>query len=206
MNKTHLTTIRHDSSTRAESLAVFTKNRLLKKLKFNSSNQLLLPDDVTELTFKCGTVQRTISLNQLMESTQTNFELTPDTSIQLCLINTVQLVDRTSLIVGLLSGVLAVALSIFTESNWREFLFLLGSTLITMLLFMILYKHPIDVKSYNTRMLTSIVSLILIFLFIPMEDWQLKILIGLSTLTFITRFFKDYKKSFAVTYSPFVKQ
>jgi len=206
MNKTHLTTIRHDSSTRAESLAVFTKDRLLKKLKFNSSNQLLLPDNVTELTFKCGTVQRTISLNQLMESTQTNFELTPDTSIQLCLINTVQLVDRTSLIVGLLSGVLAVALSIFTESNWREFLFLLGSTLITMLLFMILYKHPIDVKSYNTRMLTSIVSLILIFLFIPMEDWQLKILIGLSTLTFITRFFKDYKKSFAVTYSPFVKQ
>jgi len=127
-------------------------------------------------------------------------------AVQLRVSNPINLLDYTNWILASLSGGIAIGYSIFTNSNWREFLFLLGSTIIVLFVFMLFYKHPIKARNYNIRMYATISALVLIFIFIPFENWYLKTLVGLSTLTVITRFIKAYQRSLAVAYPPFTKE
>lgn len=205
MKKLLLTTVLKKQSEGIHSVFIYTESVFLKEIHTTSQTSLLLDNSVKELTLVYGNVYQSFSLERFTESKQQTLQITEDLEIQVRLVNKIQLLDRTNLVLGLFSGLLTIGYSLFANSDWREFLFLLGSTIIVLLLFMILYKHPIHTKHYNLRMFTAISALILIFILIPMENWSLKTLIGLSTLTVITRFIKDYQRSLQIVYNPFIK-
>ncbi|MBB1139605.1 hypothetical protein [Myroides sp. WP-1] len=205
MKKLHLTTTSKMNLAGNYSVFIYAETNFINEVDTSSQTNLLLDHTVEELTFVYGNVQRTISLAQINEKKKQSIQLTEDLSIELRLVPRIYLLDQTNLILSLLSGLLAVAYSIFTTSNWKELLFLSGSTIIVLLLFMILYKHPIHTGHYNLRMFMTISALLLIFFLIPIENWTIKTLIGLSTFTVITRFIKDYQRTLALVYNPFNK-
>ncbi len=205
MKKLHLTTTSKMNLAGNYSVFIYAETNFINEVDTSSQTNLLLDHTVEELTFVYGNVQRTISLAQINEKKKQIIQLTEDLSIELRLVPRIYLLDQTNLILSLLSGLLAVAYSIFTTSNWKELLFLSGSTIIVLLLFMILYKHPIHTGHYNLRMFMTISALLLIFFLIPIENWTIKTLIGLSTFTVITRFIKDYQRTLALVYNPFNK-
>ncbi|MGG5576470.1 hypothetical protein ACPDHL_03895 [Myroides sp. C15-4] len=204
MKKLHLATIANKSEG-LSSVFIYTEKHFLKQINTASQTTILLHDDTEELTFMYGDAKQTLSLAELIPTEKQRILLTDNMVIQICLLPKIRFLDRINLMLGLCSGVLAIGYSFFVTSNWRELLFLLGSTIIVLLLFMILYKHPIESKHYNLRMLSTISALILIFLLIPFENWTLKTLLGLSTLTVITRFIKHYNRTLTKLYNPFIK-
>lgn len=204
MKKIHLVTIAKKTEG-LSSVFIYTEKAFLKQINTASQTTILLHDHTKELTFMYGDTQCTLSLDELIQTKKHRLTLSDNVVVQLSLVPKVPLLDRTNLILGLCSGLLAIGYSFFTTSNWSELLFLLGSTIIVLLLFMILYKQPIQIKHYNLRMLSTISALIIIFLLIPFENWTLKTLIGFSTLTVITRFIKNYKRALTLVYNPFVK-
>ncbi|WP_413511298.1 hypothetical protein [Myroides odoratus] len=205
MKKLLLTTVLKKKSEGIHSVFIYTESTFLKEIQTSSQASILLDNSVKELTLVYGNVHQSFAVEELTDAKQQTLQLTEDLVIQVRLVNKIQLLDRTNLALGLFSGLLTIGYSLFANSDWREFLFLLGSTIIVLLLFMLLYKHPIHTKHYNLRMFTAISALVLIFILIPMENWSLKTLIGLSTLTVITRFIKDYQRSLHLVYNPFIK-
>lgn len=204
MKKLHLVTIAKKSEG-LSSIFIYTEQSFLKQINTASQTTILLDDGTEKLTFMYGDTQHTLSLTELAQTKKQRITLTDNIVIQLCLVPKVSFLDRINLALGFCSGLLAIGYSFFATSNWRELLFLLGSTIIVLLLFMILYKHPIDRRHYNLRMFSTISALILIFFLIPFENWTLKSLIGLSTLTVITRFIKHYNRALTQVYNPFIK-
>lgn len=206
MLKLNLTTHSKDQWSRAQSVFIYADEHLIKEIPSGTFSSVSLDYEPNTLRFIVGQVQQRISLAEIQSNKQTTLQLTDDLSIQLRLSHQIKLLDYTNLILASLSALLAIGYSFFTDSNWSECLFLLGSTILVVLSFMLLYGHPIHARNYNIRMYAAIGALILIFILIPFENWTLKTLIGLSTLTVITRFIKDYQRSLSVVYDPFAKQ
>ncbi|WP_158961649.1 hypothetical protein [Myroides fluvii] len=202
MVRLHLTTISQKTQRDPEPILIYSDDCLVKELEDTTSSTLVLDSKSSNVLIMYGQTQYKISLAQLKAIKQTTLHLTADVSIQVRLSYGIKLLDYTNLILASLSGTLAIGYSIFTNSSWREFLFLLGSTIIVLFVFMLLYKQTINTRNYNLRMYATISALVLIVLLIPSENWTLKTLIGLSTLTVITRFIKDYQGSFFKVYNP----
>lgn len=206
MLKLHLTAHSKNEWRGPHSVFIYSGAELIQEISSGCSTSLPLHLLSEDLLITDGHTQQRISLATIKTAKQTTLPLTADVSIQLRLSNQIKLFDYTNLILASLSALIAIGYSIFTESNWSEFLFILGSTVLVVLLFMFLYRHPINARNYNIRMYAAISALVLIFLLIPFENWTLKTLIGLSTLTVITRFVKDYQRSLSVVYDAFAKQ
>ncbi|MDM1043288.1 hypothetical protein HX004_02515 [Myroides sp. 1354] len=205
MVKLHLTTTARNKLRENQSVFIYSETKFIKEITGTTSSNLVLDDETTDLIFTDGQTQQYLSLEQIKTDKQSTVQLTEDLIIQLRINNSITLLDCTNSILALLSGTLAIGYSIFTNSNWREFLFILGSTIIVLFVFMWLYKQTINARNYNIRMYAAISALILIFILIPFENWTLKTLIGLSTLTVITRFIKDYQRSLRAIYHPLTK-
>lgn len=205
MLKLHLTTHTKNDGT-APTVFIFAGENLLTALPSGMSSNLTIDSQVTDLILTDGQMQQQISVAEIKAAKQTAITLTDDLSIQLRWSNQIHLFDYINVILASLSAIIAIGFSFFSNTNWSECLFLLGSTILVVLFFMFLYGHPINARNYNIRMYASIGALILIFILIPLEHWKLKTIIGLSTLTVITRFIKDYQRSLSVVYNPFAKQ
>ncbi|MGG5505746.1 MULTISPECIES: hypothetical protein [unclassified Myroides] len=205
MKKIHLTATSKMHLDGNYSVFIYAGTHLIKEVDTSSQTYLRLENDVDELTFVYGNSSHTLALSQLNEKKKQEIQLTDDLALDLCLVPRIYLLDQTNLFVSFLSGLIAVAYSIFATSNWDELVFLLGSTVIVLLLFMVLYRHPIHTGHYNLRISMTISALLLIFFLIPIENWSIKTLIGLSTLTVGIRFIKDYQRTLALVYNPFHK-
>ncbi|MBB1148627.1 MULTISPECIES: hypothetical protein [unclassified Myroides] len=201
MKKLHLTTIAAKSEGQP-SVFIYKDDTLLKQINTSFPSTIELEDHASTLLFVCGNTQQTFSLDQLAQSDIHQIALADHLVIQLRLLPETQLLDHTNLILGICSGVLAISYSFFTTSNWSELLFILGSAIIVLVLFMTLYKNPIHIKQYNLRMFSAISALLLVFLLIPFENWTLKTLLGLSTITVITLFIKRYQRTLTLVYQP----
>ncbi|WHT40440.1 hypothetical protein QNH98_07675 [Myroides sp. mNGS23_01] len=206
MVKLHLTTTTENKLKGIQSISIYSGTNLIKELDCTTSSSIALDDQTPDLFITDGHTLQHISLAEIKEAKQLTVQLTENLAVQLRVSNPINLLDYTNWILASLSGSIAIGYSIFTNSDWREFLFLLGSTIIVLFVFMLLYKHPIKTRNYNIRMYATISALVLIFIFIPFENWYLKTLVGLSTLTVITRFIKAYQRSLTVAYPPFTKE
>lgn len=206
MLKLHLTVRSKNNWRSPQAIFIYSGAQLIQEIPNECPTSIPLHLVNDDLLITDGHTQRQISLAELKKNKQATIQLTADRSIQLRLSNQIKLFDYTNLLLASLSALIAIGYSLFTESNWNEFLFILGCTVLVVLLFMLLYGHPINARHYNTRMYATISSLVLIFILIPFENWTLKTLIGLSTLTVIARFIKDYQRSLSVVYDAFTKQ
>ncbi|WP_410878370.1 hypothetical protein [Myroides sp. DW712] len=206
MLKLNLTTHSKNEWSESQSVFIYAGEYLIKELHSGTSSSVSLDYEPDDLHFIVGQTQQRISLAKIKSTKLTTLQLTADLSIQLRVSHQIKLLDYTNLILASLSALLAIGYSFSTDSDWSEFLFILGSTVLVVLLFMLLYGHPINARNYNIRMYAAISALILIFILIPLENWTLKTLIGLSTLTVITRFIKGYQRSLSVVYDAFAKQ
>ena len=205
MQKLHLTTRSKRKITDHHSLFIYTETTFIKEVATTSHTAVFLEKTTAELSFVYGDHQVKIPLDQISNHSKHLIDITEDLSVELQLVPKASSLDQTNLILGLVSGLIAIALSAFHTSYWDDLLFLAGSTIIVLLLFMMLYKQPIHNKHYNIRMLSTIMALVLIFFLIPLENWTIKTLIGLFTLTVITRFIKAYQRNLTLIYNPFVK-
>lgn len=127
---------------------------------------------------------------------QTEFENTTSSSIYLNNQNWINKanLDQSTVALGLMIGIISMVYSVYSETEWRELLFLLGGGTILSLLTIILEKRKIVLGDYKARMWASIGIFIFILLIIPSRDYVVQILIFILTIGFTIRFISHMQK------------
>lgn len=100
-------------------------------------------------------------------------------------------IDKPTVYIGLMIGVVTLLYSIYSETEWRELLFLLGGGTVFSLIIIALEKNKIILGDYKARMWASVALFMLIFIVIPTTDYAVKMVIGILTLGFTLRFIKN---------------
>lgn len=103
-------------------------------------------------------------------------------------------IDKSILFIGLLIGIISLVYAIYTQTEWREILFLLGGGTILSFLILIFEKGKVVLGEYKNRMWASIGSFILTIFLIPAHDFVLQILLLILTIGFILRFILQIQK------------
>ncbi len=102
--------------------------------------------------------------------------------------------DKSTVAIGLLISIMAVVYSIYNQSEYRDFLFLLSGGSVFSLLAIILEKNKLVFADYKGRMWASVGIFILILLLIPTKDYVVQSLLFIFTVGFILRFVQHINK------------
>ncbi|MBB1150209.1 hypothetical protein H4K35_08710 [Myroides sp. NP-2] len=102
--------------------------------------------------------------------------------------------DKSILYIGLLTASITLFYSIYTQTEWREILFLLGGGTILSFLILLFEKDKVALGDYKNRMWATVGSFVLSILLIPAKDYVVQILILILTIGFTLRFIQHTQK------------
>lgn len=102
--------------------------------------------------------------------------------------------DKSNLYIGLLTASITLFYSVYSKTEWRAILFLLGGGTILSFLILLFEKDKITLSDYKNRMWATVGSFVLSILLIPAKDYVVQILILILTIGFTLRFIQHTQK------------
>ncbi|MBB1150207.1 hypothetical protein H4K35_08695 [Myroides sp. NP-2] len=102
--------------------------------------------------------------------------------------------DKSNLYIGLLTASITLFYSVYSKTEWRAILFLLGGGTILSFLILLFEKDKITLSDYKNRMWATVGSFVLSILLIPAKDYVVQILLLILTIGFTLRFIQHTQK------------
>lgn len=102
--------------------------------------------------------------------------------------------DKSILYIGLLTASITLFYSIYTQTEWREILFLLGGGTLLSFLILLFEKDKVVLGEYKNRMWATVGSFALTIILIPAKDYVIQMLLFILTIGFTLRLIQHTHK------------